>query len=306
MFLDKLKSNKYILDLYVNYKKVMSICLTHISPVVATKYVYKYNTGKRLNLKNPTSFNEKLQWLKLYGNQQLMIKCADKYKVREYINEKGCSEILNDLYGVFEDVNQIDFNQLPDSFVLKTTDGCGTNIICRDKKALDFESVKEKLNYWMKHKYGWQTAEIHYLKIKPLIICEKIIETRDGSLPNDYKFFCFNGEPKFFYYGYDRDNEFKKLHCDLEWNVIDITKEKASISSENVSKPSCFDEMVRYAKILSQDIPFVRVDFYDSNGKVVFGEMTFTPTAGMSEIYTDEAALQMGRMIKLPMEKVNV
>lgn len=298
----KLKENKWILHLYIGYKKKMCSLLTHIAPVTATRYVYKYNTGKKLDLKNPQTFNEKLQWLKLYGDQQLMIQCADKYRVREYVEKKGCAEILNTLFGVYDRAEQVDFLALPRSFVLKTTNGCGTNIICKDKNELDIEDARKKLDYWMTHKYGWETAEIHYLKIKPKIICEKIIETPDGALPNDFKFFCFNGEPKFFYYGYDRENGFKKLHCDLNWNVIDITKEKATLLPSEAIKPSCFDEMVKYARILSQDIPFVRVDFYDSNGRVVFGEMTFTPTAGMSEIYTEEAAMEMGRMIHLPIE----
>ena len=302
MSLKKLKNNKLVLRMYIGYKKKMCSILTHIAPTAATKYVYKYNTGKKLNLKNPQTFNEKLQWLKLYGDERLMIQCADKYRVREYVERKGCPEILNELYSVYDSAEQIDFSTLPTSFVLKTTDGCGTNIICKDKNELDEDAARQKLHYWMTHKYGWETAEIQYLRIKPKIICEKIIETSDGTLPNDFKFFCFNGEPKFFYYGYDRENGFKKLHCDLEWNVIDITKEKATLSPTEAMKPSCFDEMVRYARVLSQGIPFVRVDFYDSNGKVVFGEMTFTPTAGMSEIYTEEAALEMGKMIQLPIE----
>lgn len=302
MNIQKFKSNKLILRMYINYKKIMCSFLTHINPVIATKYIYKYNTGKKLNLNNPQTFNEKIQWLKLFGDEQLMIKCADKYRVREYVKEKGCPEILNVIYGVFDSAEEIDFSVLPPSFVLKTTDGCGTNIICKDKNKIDELSVREKLHYWMTHKYGWETAEIQYLKIKPKIICEKIIDTRDGLLPNDFKFFCFNGEPKFFYYGYDRENEFKKLYCDLEWNIIDITKEKATLFPEETMKPSCFDEMVKYARVLSKGIPFVRVDFYDSNGKVVFGEMTFTPTAGMSDIYTEEAALEMGKMIPLPID----
>ena len=297
-----IKNNKTILKLYIGCQKKICRLLTRINSVAATKYIYKYNTGKKLNLKNPQTFNEKLQWLKLYGDRELMIRCADKYAVRSYLEEKGCPEILNELYGVYDSVEQIDFEKLPNAFVLKTTDGCGTNIICRDRSKLDVEDTKQKLNYWMTHKYGYETAEIHYLKIKPKIICEKIIETADGTLPNDFKFFCFNGVPQFFYYGYDRENGFKKLHCDLNWNIIDITREKSTLAPSDDLKPSCFDEMISYAKVLSKDIPFVRVDFYDSKGKPVFGEMTFTPTAGMSEIYTEEAALKMGSMIKLPTE----
>ncbi len=300
-----IKHNKVIRGAYIAIQRRICRTLTHISPIAATKYVYKYNTGKRLNLKKPQTFNEKLQWLKLFGNQEIMLQCADKYRVREYVTEKGCPEILNTLYGVFDRVEDIDFDTLPNAFVLKTTDGCGTNIICRNKNELDWQAAKGKLQYWMTHKYGWETAETHYLNIRPRIICEKIIDTADGTLPNDYKFFCFNGEPRFFYYGYDRENEFKKLHCDLEWNVLDITKEKATLTPTDDMRPACFEEMIQYARRLSQGIPFVRVDFYDSNGTVVFGEMTFTPTAGMSEIYTEEAAKWLGNMISLPIEGEN-
>lgn len=300
-----IKQNKTIRRAYIVLQRKICRTLTHISPIAATKYVYKYNTGKRLNLKNPQTFNEKLQWLKLFGNQDIMLQCADKYRVREYVAGKGCPEILNTLYGVFDRVDEIDFDTLPDAFVLKTTDGCGTNIICRNKAALDWQAAKEKLQYWMTHKYGWETAETHYLSILPRIICEKIIDTADGTLPNDFKFFCFNGEPRFFYYGYDRENEFKKLHCDLDWNVLDITKEKSTLAPTDDMRPASFDKMLHYAKRLSEGIPFVRVDFYDSNGAVVFGEMTFTPTAGMSEIYTEEAAKWLGNMICLPIEGEN-
>lgn len=295
----ELKDNKLIFNIYVAYKKYMSIMLTKLSPIIATKYVYRYNTGKKLNLTNPHTFNEKLQWIKVYGDKNFMVQCADKFAVRKYVEECGCNEILNELYGCYNSVDEIDFNTLPRSFVMKTTNGCGTNFICRDKSKIDVRSVKKQLRYWMKHKYGLTTAEFHYLAITPRIICEKIIETEDGDLPFDYKFFCFNGEPKFFYLGYDREHEFKKVHYDLKWNVIDITKEKP-VRPKVVRVPKCFDEMVNYAKRISKDIPFVRVDFYDSKGKVVFGEMTFTPTAGMSDIYTEEAANCMGELIKLP------
>ncbi len=294
-----LKQVKIIRKAYVAYQRFMCAFLTDIAPVTATKYVYKYNTGKRLPLNDPVTFNEKLQWLKLFGDQDLMIRCADKYAVRSHVQDRDCGRTLNTLYGVYDKVADIDFDALPDSFVLKTTNGCGTNIICRNKSQLDVEKTKKQLNYWMKHPYGRQTAETHYLKIKPRIICEKIIETEGGTLPFDYKFFCFNGEPRFFYLGYDRENGFKKVHYNLQWNIIDITKEQGAIPVGDL-KPACFDDMVECARKIAAGIPFVRVDFYDSKGSAVFGEMTFTPTAGMSEIYTEEAAKWMGGMIALP------
>src|SRR5690606_8377244 len=158
--------------------------------------LYKNRLGKKLNLRDPKDFNEKLQWLKLYWQHPLVIQCADKYEVRSFVQERGCEAILNELYGVYKDVSEIEWEKLPSKFALKTTNGSGTNIICSDKSKLDKREVFEKLDDWLKKDYSLVAAEVHYSKMVPQIICEKFIETDDGLLPNDYKLFCFNGEPR--------------------------------------------------------------------------------------------------------------
>ena len=192
-----MKNNDFIRNNLLAVEKRLFAILVKSSPVLATKYKYRRATGKSINLDNPKTFNEKVQWLKLYWQHPLVAKCADKYEVREFIQERNCDEILNPLYGVYDATSEIDWDKLPEKFVLKTTNGCGTNIICKDKGKLDKEEVFTKLNKWLKTDYSLRFAEIHYSKMTPRIICEKYIETEDGLLPNDYKVFCFNGKPKF-------------------------------------------------------------------------------------------------------------
>ena len=178
-------------------KKAVKV-LTKISPTCSSKLIYRLHTHKKLNLKNPTLFNEKLMYLKLnkYNNDELVSNCADKIKVRDYVKECGLEKILNEIYGVYEDANFINFEALPDKFALKCNHGCGYNIICADKANFDKNEAIKKLNAWKNTRFGYETAEIHYLKIKPLIYAEKYIESKDGILPNDYKIYCFNGKAK--------------------------------------------------------------------------------------------------------------
>src|SRR5699024_3197946 len=154
--------------------------LINISPVLATKYLYKKRTGRRLNLKSPRNFNEKVNWLKLYWRHPLVAKCGDKYEMREYVKENNCPEILTNIYNVYYDISDIDWNSLPQKFVIKVTNGCGFNIICRDKRKLDINETKNQINKWMNTNYSLKAAEIHYKKMTPRIICEKFLETKDN------------------------------------------------------------------------------------------------------------------------------
>lgn len=273
--------------------------LVRLSPVLASKILFRLKTGKILNLENPRDFNEKLQWLKLYWRHPLVSKCADKYEVREYIKSCGCEEILNQLYGVYEDAREIDWDQLPEKFVLKATHGCGWNIICNDKSKLDKEKAKKQLNQWLKVDLSLHAAELHYGKIKPKIISERYIETDAGFFPIDYKVFCFNGEPKVVRVTTDRGSGFKLSHLNLNWEELDI--EKKEVKNEKIpKKPACYNQMLDYAKKLSAPFPFVRVDFYDFQGKPIFGEMTFTPSACMATYFTEKGLKILGDMLELP------
>lgn len=281
-----------------NVQTIFIALLVKLSPYAATKHLYKKNTGKRLNLRNPSDFNEKIQWLKLYWQHPLVPKCGDKYEVRKYAEEMGCSDMLIKTYGVYRDASEIDWEILPQKFVLKVTSGCGFNIICGDKNTLDKEAAIIKLNKWMKRDYGLERAEIHYSKMAPRILCEEFIETTDGKPPVDYKIFCFNGVPEFILVVIDRGFEAKRFLFDMEWNRLDF--QKREVQSESIKQPQSLRDMDNYAKQLANPFPFVRVDFYEADGKALLGEMTFTPDRGMGAHYNEKMLHKLGGMIKLP------
>lgn len=289
-------------NLVYSYRKILSM----ISPTLATKYFYKKNVGKSLNLSNPKDFKEKLQWLKLntYYNNPLITQCADKVEVRKYIAKKGLSDILNEVIGIYSSFDEIDWEELPNKFALKGNHGCGYNLICDDKGKLDKNIVKHQVEGWMHEKYWLRYAEVNYKFIKPQIIIEKYLDTDQGFLPYDYKFYCFNGKPECVLVMVGREQEMHAAFMDMKYNVISLN-EKYSIKDFQIpEKPKCFDKMVEIAGILSKDFPFVRVDLYDNDGKVVFGELTFTPAGGYrtSETTINKNGYQitMGELLYLP------
>lgn len=295
-YIGLLKKNDFINR---TYRKFVSL-LVKASPTLASKYLYKIRTGKNLNLNNPQDFNEKLQWLKLNWQHPLVVKCGDKFVVRDYVKKCGCEEILNELYGVYNEVSEINWEALPQKFVLKTTNSCGTNIICDNKNILYKNEVFAKLEKWMKIDYGLRNAEIHYSKMIPRIICEKYLQPKSGFLPYDYKIYCFNGKPKMAHLITERETDHPKSYCvDINWNKMILEKGEA-IDKIIPSKPKCFDQMVSYAEKLSKGFPFVRIDFYDFQDKPILGEMTFTPLAAMATYYTEEALNMIGDWIELP------
>lgn len=282
------------MEKHKNYTKKI---LQYLSPLFYTKIMYLRTYNKKLDLKKPSGFNEKILWLKHYWKHPLIVKCSDKYRMRDYVRECGLEKILPELHGVYENSGQIDWNELPNKFALKCNHGCGYNVICNDKSKLDQKLTSMKLDRWLKSKFGYVNYEPHYLKIKPLIICEEFIENNKGFLPNDYKIYCFSGEPKLVLACTERDTELRLEWYDLEWNVLDVGLKP---NEQKIKKPDCFDEMVAYAKQLSTPFPFVRVDFYDLDSKPILGEMTFTPAAGMAAYYTEWGNQYLGEMLLLP------
>lgn len=273
--------------------------LLKISPIIATKLIYRERVGEKLNLDSPKNFNEKIQWLKLFWLNPLVIQCGDKFGVRLYAEEKGLKHLLPKVYGVYSNPDDIEFDKLPNKFAIKVTSGCGYNIICLNKNKLKIQKVKRQLSKWLNSDYSLKAAEIHYSKMEPRIICEEYIETDQGNFPIDYKVYCFNGEPRYILVTPERETGYKRLLFDLDWNPIDFEK-KPSITSVTVNKPSSLDEMLKASKILSKPFPFVRIDFYDLNGKAILGEMTFTPAAGLATHYKEDFSLKLGNMIQLP------
>jgi hypothetical protein len=274
-------------------------------PMAATKILfYKAHQHRRLRLSAPELFDEKINYLKLftYANDPVVAKCADKYAVREYVAAKGWGHVLNDLYGVWNSPDEVPFDAFPDKFVLKCTHGCHMNIVCTKKSDLDKESAKKQLDVWMHDKIWNFMQEFHYRLIPPRIICEKYIETRwGGDLPPDYKILCFNGVPKVVMLATNRDphdeSRVEFTFRDLDWNLLEIGNGPINTT---LPRPSCFNEMLECAKSLSADFPFVRVDFYEIDGRLLFGEMTFVPAGGNAKYYTMKGQELLGSMLKLP------
>lgn len=251
-----------------------------IWPEQIIKQNFKRRTGYELNLDNPKTYNEKLQWMKLYWDDPRLTICADKYEVRNFIKERGCEEILTDIIGIYNNSDDIDFDKLPNKFAIKATHGSGWNIICEDKEKLNWNKEKKKINKWLKMNYFYHSFELAYKNIKPRIICEKFIETKDGKLPKDYKIFCFNGEPKIIFVASDRgEGTTKNDFYTCDWKHIDVRQYYPN-SEEVLPRPSQLDDMLNIAKKLSKGFPQVRIDLYSEEDRIMFSEMTFYHFSG--------------------------
>lgn len=259
--------------------------LTRISPMLNTKVLYRYNFKKKLDLEHPITLNDKILWLKFntYWNNDTVKQCADKYRVREYLQKKGFSELLVDLIGVYDDPEKIEWDSLPDSFALKLNVGCGKNIIVNKKCELDIPKIVETMKTWMKEKYYLGHSEMQYKDVKPYILIERNLCTDTGMLPDDYKFYCMNGKSLYVMVCEDREigKKAKYFYFDKNWNMMPYSQDALDEPGRIIPKPEGIDTAFEYAEKLSKDFPFVRVDLYIVNGKVYFGELTFTPSAGL-------------------------
>lgn len=264
---------------------------------------FRKRLGREVNLKNPTKYNDKLQWLKLYWKDPLATKCADKYEVREFIEEEIGEKYLNELYSVYESVDEINLDELPNSFVLKGTHGSGYNIICKDKTLMNWEKEFKKMKRWLRNNYYWSKREWVYKDIKPRIICEKYMEDETGKAPMDYKIFCFSGKPKMIQVDVDRFGEHKQNFYDIDWNFMNVEIENFSDQSVEVERPKLLNEMLKLSEKLSKNFPQVRVDFYSFNNKIIFGELTFFHHSGMGKFFPPEFEEEMGSYFKLPINK---
>lgn len=280
--------------------------LTLISPELNTRYCYWRRFGKKLNLKNPQTSNEKALWLKLntYLNNPLVTQCADKYAVRDYVKQCGCEEILNPLIGVYDKPEEIDFNSLPKKFAIKYNYYYSYNIICKDKSKFDTKAAIKEMHRWSRSRMHLFASEMQYSGIKRKFLCEQYIETKDGMAPSDYKIYCCNGEPiyvmvcigraknqkpKFYYL-----NRKGELQCELTRDGL------AAPEDFKFDIPLGWGEMFEYAQKLCKPFPYVRTDFYLESGKVIFGELTFTPGAGLDNNKLPQTDNIIGNLIHLP------
>lgn len=254
---------------------------------------------KDVNLKEPKTFNEKIQWCKIhyYPNNELVIKGADKYAVRDYVKEKGLENILVPLLGNWENPNDIEWNKLPAKFVLKCNHGCAYNLLCPDKEKLDKVATIKQLKEWLKEDFGAFNIELHYSKIKPrMVTCEEYL----GDCITDYKFFCFNGKPEYIYVSNDliHDRQAQIGFFYLDGTKMPLRRDDYT-DIESVELPSFFDEMKKAAEILCADFPFVRVDFFLANDTYYFAELTFTPGGGMMPFNPNKYDLEWGEKLNL-------
>lgn len=278
--------------------------IASISPRWSVRLLYRICHHKRLNLDNPQTMDEKIQWLKLHYCQQDIVKqCADKYRVREYVKACGLAHILNPLIDKYHSASEIPWNLLPDKFVLKWNFGCGGNVICPDKSKLDIYAATRELNKFGKIKFHLIAAEPQYDIPEKLILCEEFIETDDGHAPVDYKFYCFNGKAEYVLCCYGRGDQERPAFYffNRQWELQRLNKQgKEAPEGFTLPKPDGIDQLFDYAETLSKPFPFVRADFYLENGKTYFGELTFTPSGGFDRGRLPETDLLFGQMIQLP------
>ncbi len=288
-----------------NYIKNIILTPFHIlykvNPVLCTKVLFRLKVKQKLDLKHPITFNQKIQWIKLYDKEPLKPKCVDKYTVRKYIKKTGCEELLNELFWEGYHPEDIPFDKLPDKYVIKVTHGQGMNIICKDTHSLDKKMVIKQLRKWMKEKYLPCYGEWFYGKVRPRVIVEKFLGNSDNEEPTDYKVFCFHGEPKLIDVHTGRFSNHKRNFYDLSWNLIrNVSIKYPCDENAAIPKPEKLEEMLGYARILSKPFIHVRVDFYIVENKVYFGELTFTNGAGFDVVKPYEFDVQLGNYIHLP------
>lgn len=262
--------------------------------------------GYELDLKNPKTYNEKIQWLKLYDRNPQYIMMADKYAVKDYVSDTIGAEYIIPTLGVWEHFDDIDFERLPEQFVLKCTHDSGSVIICKDKAIFEKSAAREKLENRLKINYFYPGREWVYKDIRPRIIAEKYMEDESGYELKDYKFFCFDGEPKLIQVDFDRfTNHHRNLYT-TDWEYIDAVLLYPSNPGRNILRPERLDDMLMLSQKLSQCIPHVRIDFYNINRQIYFGEMTFYHEAGVGSFIPESFGIEVGKWLKLPKRRLSI
>ncbi len=266
------------------------------------KTLWRMIMGYELDLDNPKTFNEKLQWLKLYDHNPLYFTLVDKYRVKQYVADKIGAEHVIPTLAVWKSVDEIDIDKLPDQFVLKCNHDSGSVVVCRDKSQFDLEAAKKKLGAALKHNFYWDAREWAYKYVKPVVFAEQYMEDSITHELPDYKFFTMDGIAKALFIATERGDESKETKFDffdMEFRHIDVINGHPNADTLP-SKPASFEEMIKMAEKLSKGIPEVRCDFYEVNGQAYFGELTFYHWGGMTKFDPFEFDLEMGDWIQLP------
>lgn len=296
----------------MNYKKILKNrhlrhkileIFSFIPDKLMLKIQYRIKTGRSLNLKKPERFTEKIQWYKLNYRNSLMHQCVDKYLVRNYIISKGLENILVPLIGKYDSIDDINWDEIPTKCVVKTTHGSGglNVIICSDKNKMSMNKVRDRLSYVPRPvKKNTLGREWAYYGLQPGIIIEELLVNRENPEAgiNDYKVFCYNGHAKYIVVDIDRYIGHKRNFYDRNWNNLHVTSD-CPASDYEIKKPENLDEMLHIAEKLSSDFPYVRVDLYDIDGKIYFGELTFYPWSGYVQFEPDSFDYELGKIFEI-------
>ena len=290
-----------MIDAFLSRQRLMK----HLPDSIYLKMRYALCIHKRLNLSNPVSFNEKLQWLKLYYQDPLYEMLADKYMVKEYVKRYSPELKVIPTIGVWEKAEEIDFNKLPEQFVIKCTHDTGSTVICKNKKEFDTEETRRALHEALSRNMFYRGREWVYKEIKPRIIAEPYLSDHETDELNDYKFMCFNGEVKCVFVCSDRFSP-EGLHVtffDREWEIMPFMRHYPK-KEEGIPRPNNLNEMIALAEKMSAKMPFVRIDFYSIRDEIFFGEYTFFPGSGFEEFSPDEWDATLGNWITLPQKRI--
>lgn len=297
-----LKENKF--------KRFFAVSLRNIIKILSKKkYIelqYYYITKHKLDLSNPIRYTEKLQYLRyyVYPKWDEVSYCAGRNTVREYVKSLGYEDTLIPIVGIYDKFDDIDFSTLPNRFAMKCTHASGFNYICFNKDEIDIPKLRKKFNKWLKTDYGRKTVELHYSKIKPQIIIEELL-IENNELPVEYKIHCFNGIAKNLYVVTGRGKDIRYTQKYIDWTPFDGSQFNGwKKSDKELEKPKNYEKMVKISEDLSKKFPFVRMDFYDINGKIYFSEMTFTPAKGTLILDDYSADYEMGEWLDISKYKI--
>ena len=296
------KIKKTIKNPFYACELVLNQLARFVSDVNFIKWKYYLNFHQKLDLNNPQTFSEKLQWLKLYDQHEEYTKMVDKYEAKKYVASIIGDEYIIPTIGIYNSFDEIDFKKLPKQFVLKCTHNSGGVFVCKEKDVFDIEGARKQVNKWLRKNPYWKNREYPYKNVKPRIIIEKYMEDESGYELKDYKFFCFDGEAKCLFVASDRGVEGKETKFDfydLEWNHLPFTNGHPN-SNKLMSKPENYEKMIEISERLSQGIPHVRVDLYNINGHIFFGELTFFHWSGLMPFNPSEWDYYLGAHLQLP------
>lgn len=297
--------NKNIKDILWEIKMTF---FGHFFPKKVIDYRFYDAYGRFINWNSPKSLDEKINWLKIYSDTSLWPILADKYEVRKYVSERGFSDSLVKLYGKWDKVEDIDWNSLPNHFIIKTNNGSGDVIKCYNKNTFDYQKSIKTLKKLLHLKFGYDMGEQQYAKIRPCIIAEELLDSNNQAFKSDslidYKFLSFNGKPTYIWVCFNRTHHSTDVAVyDLEWHFhpeFSVSTSHYKLCTKPLPRPKALEEMLHMASVLSKGFPFVRVDLYEVGGKAYFGEMTFTPAAGFNTFFSNKFQMILGKKIILP------